>query len=199
MADKRPRIILASRSPRRADLLVQLGLKFKIVPSSVREDMDYRENPEEIVTALALQKARDVARRVRNGLVIGADTVVLLEREILGKPASAENAREMLFKLSGKEHRVLTGVALAEASGKRTEKQGLEITHVKFRELNRQEIFSYVATGEPLDKAGAYGIQGKGAVFVEKINGCYFNVVGLPLFLLSKMLNCFGVNIFQLD
>lgn len=194
MVGQDAQLILASRSPRRAALLRQLGLEFRVFPSEVKEKLS-KEEPGEAVKLLALQKARDVARRVNEGLVIGADTVVVLGTEILSKPSCPDAARQMLRKLSGRQHQVLTGVALVDASGKRPEVSKFESTRVFFRVLKAREISAYIATGEPLDKAGSYGIQGRGAIFVEKIEGCYFNVVGLPLALLGKMLSTFGINI----
>lgn len=178
---KIPRLILASASPRRANLLSQIGLKFEIYPSNISENPPQNSaSPEFVTKELALQKARSVAERHTEGFVIGADTLVSLEDELLGKPKNATHAQEMLTYLSGTCHNVVTGVALIDAKRK-TEKTWAETTQVYFRELCPAEIAAYIETGEATDKAGAYGIQGRGAAFVKRIEGCYFNVVGLPL------------------
>jgi nucleoside triphosphate pyrophosphatase len=188
-------LILASASPRRADILKQIGLQFIIRASDLDEDQFGQPLlPTEMVQSLALKKAQKVAESIHEGLIIGADTIVVIEGEILGKPSSPAEAIAMLSRLNGKEHSVFTGVALVEVPGKRSMVSFSE-TKVQFRSLGISEIATYVATGEPLDKAGSYGIQGKGAVLVEKINGCYFNVVGLPVAKLVTMLKDFGVSI----
>ncbi|HTX19342.1 MAG TPA: Maf family protein [Bacteroidota bacterium] len=174
-------IILASRSPRRVHLLRQIGLSFSIQESGVDEKFDDGASPEEIVRMLSLAKATSVAHRVVKGIVIGADTIVVLDGRILGKPLSKSEAVKMLTALSGKTHTVYTGFALVDAAtGKsRTEYERTEVT---FRRLGDSEISEYVETGSPMDKAGAYGIQDDyGAVFVEKIQGCFYTVVGFPL------------------
>ena len=186
-------LILASASPRRADILKQIGLQFIIRASDFDEgQFDRSVTPPEMVMSLALQKAQKVAESVREGLIIGADTVVVIEGEILGKPSSGAEAVTMLSRLNGKEHSVFTGVALVEVPHGRSVSSFVE-TRVQFRSLEISEIETYVSTGEPLDKAGGYGIQGKGAILVEKIDGCYFNVVGLPVAKLVTMLKDFGV------
>jgi septum formation protein len=178
---KTPPLILASQSPRRRLLLKQIGLKFSVRPSSVPEDVLDHESPEQNVKRIALAKALEVARRVRRGIVVGADTIVVLGNEILGKPRSAGEAKRMLRKLSGRQHVVYTGFALVDASTGR-KIVDVERTKVKFRKLNAVEIDEYVASGSPMDKAGAYGIQDDyGAVFVERVEGCFYNVVGFPL------------------
>ena len=188
-------LILASASPRRAELLNLLGLDFQVFPSGVSEVIpDKSTSPLELVKGLALHKATDVARKLERGLVIGADTLVVLEDTIFGKPSGPDAAVEMLSKLNGKIHSVYTGVAIIQAHSGQTE-VGYSETKVKFRTLSIEELRSYVATGEPLDKAGAYGIQGKGGVLVEGIKGCYFNVVGLPLSKLAEMLRKFQISI----
>ncbi|HBF36705.1 MAG TPA: septum formation inhibitor Maf [Firmicutes bacterium] len=188
-------LILASHSPRRADILRQLGLHFTTQASGIDESkVDNSMNPMDFVMNLALRKAQKVSRFFHEGLVIGADTVVVIEGRILGKPASKAEAIAMLSDLSGKEHSVFTGLALLEVSSARKLVSVVE-TKVQFRSLDKIEIENYVATGEPLDKAGAYGIQGKGAILVEKIDGCYYNVVGLPVAKLVTMLKEFGVSI----
>lgn len=186
-------IILASASPRRAEILKQIGLSFKIMASDLDENLSEQSfSPPELVMDLALKKARQVAPVVNEGLIIGADTVVVINDEILGKPAGSAEAAMMLAKLNGKVHSVFTGIALVEIPGGKN-LVGCAETKVKFRTLNTAEINAYVATGESLDKAGAYGIQGKGAVLVETITGCYFNIVGLPIAKLLEMLREFGV------
>ncbi|NLT95615.1 MAG: septum formation inhibitor Maf [Clostridia bacterium] len=188
-------IVLASGSPRRAELLRQINLPFSIMVSDIDENNVEMVEPKEWVQLLASAKARDIAARLGKGLVIGADTVVVLDNKVLGKPRDTKEAIEMLEFLSGRTHQVMTGIALVDAEkGKKL--TDVEITQVKFRELSKKEIEAYVASGEPMDKAGAYGIQGLGAVLVEGISGCYFNVVGLPLNRLVQCLKNFGVEIF---
>ncbi|AZR73289.1 septum formation inhibitor Maf [Anoxybacter fermentans] len=172
------KLILASASPRRRDLLKQIGLEFDIIPSNVDETIK-ESDPVQLVKKLALLKAKDVAQRA-NGLVIGADTIVVDGQTVLGKPGSKKEAFQMLKSLSGRKHQVMTGVAVVDSENN-NEWVDVEITQVYFRDLSDAEIERYVASGEPMDKAGAYAIQGKGALFVEKIEGCFFNVVGLPL------------------
>ncbi|MBQ2696304.1 MAG: septum formation inhibitor Maf [Clostridia bacterium] len=180
-------IILASGSPRRRELLEQIGLPHTVVPSQAEEDLQGLE-PCLLVQSLSLLKAADVAKEQgKDALVIGADTVVVFEDEILTKPKDPEDAKAMLRRLSGKSHSVLTGVTvLRRRDGKSV--SVTEETTVYFKELSEQEIESYVKTKEPLDKAGGYGIQGLGGLFVEKIDGDYYNVVGLPLARLGKLL-----------
>ena len=173
--------ILASQSPRRRLLLKQIGLKFVVRPSTVAERFVPKETPSHNVRRLALEKARDVAGRVKRGTVVGADTVVVLGKRILGKPKSAREAKEMLSALSGKWHSVYTGFALVDAASGRSRSDVVR-TRVRFRRISKAEVAGYVASGSPLDKAGAYGIQDDyGAVFVEEVRGCFYNVVGFPL------------------
>jgi septum formation protein len=183
------KLILASASPRRAQLLKQVGIPFQVVPSTVDEAVE-GFTPGEMVIKLALAKAGQVASGFSDGLVLGADTVVVYRDTVLGKPRSAADARKMLLQLSGREHRVITGLALVDAAGGAFQTASSE-TRVWMRALESDLIDAYIATGEPMDKAGAYGIQEKAAFFVERIEGCYFNVVGLPLtqlyLLLSRM------------
>jgi septum formation protein len=180
-------IILASTSPRRQDLLRQIGIIFRTMPSDVDEGILPGESPEKYAVRVALDKAASVAARTDSGIVIGADTIVVVRDEVLGKPADARDAVRMLSMLSGKMHRVITGLAVVDASTS-TIKTASAVTRVWFHDMAPEAIESYVATGEPLDKAGAYGIQERGALFVERIDGCYFNVVGLPLSLLADLL-----------
>lgn len=189
------RFILASASPRRRDLLRQLGLDFEVWPSQLKESNFSELSPAMRVEALALAKAKAVAAVVsQEVLVIGADTIVVYQGEVLGKPASATEAEAMLALLSGKTHTVYTGVALVRAPGGEG-KSTHASTEVTFRHLSPQVISSYVATREPMDKAGGYGIQGRGALLVAGIKGDYSNVVGLPLVKLAELMEQFGVNI----
>jgi septum formation protein len=174
-------LILASQSPRRKKLLRQIGLKFKIIPSNSAELIQPAQTPQENAQRIALEKATEVSQRLRHGIVVGADTIVVLDRHILGKPKSKEDARRMLRMLSGREHSVFTGFALIDVKTKK-QMSSVEETRVRFRKLDEEEIADYVNAGSPMDKAGAYGIQDDyGAVFVEKIQGCFYNVVGFPL------------------
>jgi len=188
-------IILASTSPRRKMLLEQLGLQFTVMPSMAAEEIDPQLSPQELVVQLSYQKARAVADKFPGGyLVIGADTIVVLDNQILGKPKDPEEVEETLTRLSGKSHQVMTGVTVIRTKDQMIRKH-CEVTQVKFRPLGKEEIVNYIQSKEPLDKAGAYGIQGKGAIFVEKIEGCYFNVVGLPLQKLTSILSDLGLRV----
>lgn len=191
-----PRIILASASPRRQELLRSLGLEYEVFPAEVGEDFAGRD-PAGMVESLAERKARAVAGRVGDGLVLGADTVVFQRGRILGKPAGPEEAAGMLAALQGDTHEVLTGVTLVRVPDGHTVMDH-ERTRVHFRAMTSQEIAWYVASGEPLDKAGAYAIQGLGGLFVRGIEGCYFNVVGLPLPLLGGLFRRQGVDFLTL-
>ncbi len=190
------RLILASSSPRRKALLKQIGLDFEVIPSRAPETWDPETAPAAVARGLALRKAEDVARRISSGLVIGADTLVLLEGSILGKPASREEAVQTLEALCGKPHDVITGLAVMEVESRRVI-IGEESTRVYFREIPGDEIEAYVDTGEPMDKAGAYGIQEKGVLFVRRIEGCYTNVVGLPIPKLAAILSELKVSFFR--
>ncbi|HIV17262.1 MAG TPA: septum formation inhibitor Maf [Candidatus Alectryocaccobium stercorigallinarum] len=176
------RIILASGSPRRRELLAQIGIKTEVIPSWADENTDIAD-PEKRVEELARRKCVDVARDLPSGIFLGADTVVSIDGVILGKPADTEEAKEMLRKLSGKTHQVYTGVALMQKAAGDVIRKAVfsEKTDVTVAELDEYDIEEYVATGEPMDKAGAYGIQGSFAKFVKRIDGEYSNVVGLPL------------------
>jgi septum formation protein len=173
-------LILGSASPRRAELLRQLGAEFIVQASDVPEEAFRGEDGVAFALRLARAKAQAVGRIQGGGWVLGADTVVLFGREILGKPVDTEDAKRMLRLLSGREHRVVTGFALIDPLGDVVHEEAVE-SLVEFRELTEADIDSYVAGGEPLDKAGAYGIQGAASVFVERVSGSYSNVVGLPL------------------
>ena len=191
------RIILASASPRRKELLKQLiGDNFVVYPSSYEEPFQPGLNPEELLLKHSVEKARDVAKHFDSGLVISADTSVLYNGEVLGKPHLPEKAEKMLAKLSGKKFRVITGLTVLDLdSGKEISES--ESTNVWLAELSKEQISAYVRTGEPLDKAGAFAAQGKGAILVEKVEGDFFNAVGLPLFRLGKILERLGVSVFE--
>ena len=190
------RIILASASPRRQELLKLLISEFEVIPSRFDENsIPTTTSPEKAVAASALAKAKDVARRHPEAIVIGADTVVVVDDHALGKPSDEEDARQMLMLLSGRSHYVYTGVAVVTTDSQRIEATGCERTEVWFRELSPELIDRYIATGEPMDKAGANAIQGKGCALVERIRGCYINVDGLPLYRLSRMLEKFGLEL----
>ena len=171
-------IILASASPRRSELMTLAGFRFDVICADIDEIVPEKAMPQEVVMSLALQKAQAVAKDHRKSAVVGSDTVVALDGKILGKPRSEKEAVEMLRSLSGRIHKVYTGVAII--CGEKVT-SFFEETEVEFYPLTDQEILDYVATGEPMDKAGAYGIQGRGAVLVKRINGDYFNVMGLPI------------------
>lgn len=183
------RYVLASASERRKELLQRIVKDFDILVSNFDEEkVIYNKDIEAYVIELAYGKAKDVLSKVaEDSVIIAADTIVVHNGEILGKPKSPEDAFRMLKLLSGNVHRVYSAVVVINNLNKRIEKECL-FTEVKFSELTEKEIMEYIKTGEPLDKAGAYGIQGLGGLFVEKINGCYYNVVGLPLNLLNKMI-----------
>lgn len=175
-----PRLILASASPRRATLLSQIGLTFEVYPSDIEEPIPKNISAEDVTQHLASLKANDVAKRYSEGIVIGADTLVSYKKQLLGKPKNNKDASEMLSMLSDRRHTVVTGVSLIDLKEKR-EKTWSEVTKVFFRKISQKEILDYIKSGETIDKAGAYGIQGRGGAFVKRIEGCYFNVVGLPL------------------
>lgn len=183
-------LILASASPRRKRLLQQAGLPFQAAPADIQEDHG-GEDPEQTVCALATQKAETVAQGFSGQWVLGADTVVIQGGVILGKPADQDQARSMLERLSGREHRVVTGFSIHAPSGEAVHREAVT-TLVRFRALDQEEIERYIATGEPFGKAGAYAIQGMGDVMVESISGSYTNVVGLPLCALIQALLAVG-------
>jgi len=175
------KLVLASQSPRRRSLLKQIGLDFEVRESGIPEDFEDDKSPSENVRALAMRKAAAVAEQFTNAIVIGADTTVVLDKKIFGKPRDEEDAVKMLESLSGRTHQVYTGFALYDRPSNRSV-SGSEKTDVTFRTLKRDEIIEYVKSGSPMDKAGAYGIQDDyGAVFVDRIEGCFYNVVGFPL------------------
>ena len=191
MAEKETKIILASSSPRRADLLANLGVSFELAPSDIHERPHPNEAPADYIIRLARAKVIAVARHRETGLLVGADTIVVLDGKILGKPEDEDDADLMLRQLAGRWHAVMTGVALYDAATRR-EVADYEKTLVRFAQLSDKEIEWYIKTGEPLDKAGSYGIQGLGGLFVEEIAGNYYNVVGLPLPLLYRLAKRMG-------
>jgi septum formation protein len=174
------KIILASQSPRRRYLLERAGLRFSVIPSEFDESSIPMSPPDDYVRSLATEKARDIAHRYPDNWVIGADTIVVVENRVLGKPASSAEARDMLLRLSGRTHYVLTGFCVCRLSGAQLFAETVR-TEVLFKELTSAEIDWYIQTGEPFDKAGAYAIQGIGTFLVRRINGSYTNVVGLPV------------------
>jgi septum formation protein len=190
------KIILASASPRRKKLLQQINLSFEVQVSSIKEAFNSSLSAEEIVQQLALRKSRDVAQKNSDALVIGADTLVVFEDEILEKPADRDEAREMLTRLSGNTHQVYTGVALCKVDISNNITNHLtfvEKTNVTFGNLKSKDINAYVAGGSPMDKAGAYGIQDDfGAIFVKRIEGDFYNVVGFPLHAFYNTMNDFA-------
>lgn len=185
-----PTLILASASPRRASLLTQLGLRYRIEPSDIPEEILPGETPEEHAERLSRAKAREVWEKSPASMVLAGDTVVVLDDEVLGKPQDADEAVAMLLALSGRSHRVVSGLALAVPEGKIF--SGTMSTHVTFRPFNEALARAYADTGEPMDKAGAYGIQGLGSALVSRIEGDYHTVVGLPLPLLLDLLRQAG-------
>lgn len=178
--NKHPQIILASGSPRRKALLTQIDLDFNVIPSSVHEDFSIDKEPKEFVEHYSKLKALDVAEKYPDHLVIGADTVVVFENKIIGKPKDEEDSKRILSTLSGNTHRVITGVTLT-INNKNMIDTFNKVTKVTFNKLSDEQIQYYIDKYKPLDKAGSYGIQDWFAVCVNKINGCYFNVMGFPL------------------
>lgn len=191
-------IYLASASPRRRELMEQLGLPFTVVVSNVDESIADTVPPGRMVEILSERKAREVAGELNRGLVIGSDTVVVWRDRILGKPRDSREALEMLACLQGDEHSVYSGLAVIDAETGVVHVSH-ERTRVFFRPAGLDELKMYVDTGEPMDKAGGYAIQGLGVVFVKGIEGCYFNVVGLPLARLTRVLKGFGVDVLSMN
>jgi septum formation protein len=186
------RIVLASSSPRRAEILRQAGIPFEALATNSDESRRKNESPVELVLRLAKAKASAAASRIPGpAIVLGADTEVVVDGQVLGKPVTAEDARAMLRRLSGREHEVVTGLVAVRLPEK-TLRVEHETTRVTFAAMSEEEIAAYIATGEPFDKAGAYAIQGIGGRYVSRIEGCYFNVMGLPLARLYRMLREMG-------
>jgi septum formation protein len=184
------RVVLASASPRRRDLLNLIGIAHEVRPANIDETMRPREAPRRYAERLAREKASAISTRDPDLITIGADTVVVINRKVLGKPADPSDAARMLRMLSGREHTVITAVAVSRG---RKLRSAIEEVRVKFRRLRGDEIDEYIAMGEPMDKAGAYGIQGYGATIVERIEGDYFAVMGLPLVRLVGLMRDVGV------
>ena len=187
-------IILASSSPRRRELLHSIGLRFKVDSGDTKENTSLALEPHQLAQRISLQKVQGVARRHRDALVIGADTLGVLDGRVLGKPHTEQEATDMLTELAGKSHSVITGFTVVDADTGKTVSRSVE-TKVYIRTLAPSEIETYVRSKEPMDKAGAYAIQGLGAVLVERIEGDYSNVVGLPLCALAEALKEFGINV----
>jgi len=185
-------LILASASPRRRELLEQAGVVFTVVPSNAAEDILTREVPTEYVLRVATAKATEVAKKHHKHWVLGADTIVVVDGNILGKPKDAVDGQRMLRLLSGRIHQVMTAFALIDATGHEYIRQ-IVVTTVTFKSLSNEQILSYLATGEPFDKAGAYAVQGIGAALVEKVEGSYTNVVGLPIDEVLEVLRSVGL------
>ena len=187
------KIILASRSPHRKKLLTQLGLDFSIQESEYEEDMNYSRDPYALAKFLALGKAQDVARHYSDAIVIGADTFITFNNKFIGKPKTKEQAKEMLFNFSGKTHKIISGYVLIDTLNNEVISDFGEAL-VKFRDLIEEEIDDYIATEEPMDKAGAYGLMGKGAVLIDRTDGDFYSVIGLPLNKIFIDLKKMGVN-----
>jgi septum formation protein len=185
MSHLREKLVLASGSPRRAEILERAGWPHEIIVAGIDETVLPNEEPAAYVQRLARSKAEAVANRLFEGVVLGADTTVVVANEILGQPVDDEDARRMLRLLNAKWHDVLTGVAVVRVGGET--RVGYQTTRVRFAEMNEQEIEWYVGSGEPFGKAGAYGIQGKAALFIEEIEGDYFNIMGLPIRLVYEL------------
>jgi len=191
---KAPQIVLASASPRRKELLTLAGLKFIVDAGNYEEDLALGLKPHDLAKFLSREKARAVSHKYRNAIIIAADTFIVFRNELLGKPHTDREAVRMLTLLSGKSHAVITGYTVLDTKSGRTLSRSVE-TEVWFKRLSPAEIRAYVKTGEPLDKAGAYAIQGKGSLIVKKIDGDYCNVIGLPLAALAETLRRFGVRL----
>lgn len=189
------KIILASASPRRREILRQAGIKFVCVPSHIPEHPPIRgEAPSDYAIRLATEKAQSiVSKAIENTLILAADTIVCVDGEVLGKPRSSREARRMLELLSGRTHHVVTGMAICDGKTQRTQCWS-ESTRVRFVRMHREEIQAYIRSGEPFDKAGAYAIQGKAGKFVERIDGCFYNVMGLPIASVCRRLNLLAAN-----
>ncbi|HST08211.1 MAG TPA: Maf family protein [Gemmatimonadaceae bacterium] len=187
---KAGRVVLASGSPRRRQLLDLIGIEHDVSPSNIDESLRKGETPRRHAERLAREKASVATKRAPDRVVVAADTIVVVDRKVLGKPADADDARRMLAMLSGREHTVITAVAVSRG---RQLRSAIEQVKVRFRRLRPEEIDAYIATGEPMDKAGAYGIQGYGATIVERVEGDYFAVMGLPLARLVRLLGEVGV------
>lgn len=191
-----PKIYLASSSPRRVNLLKMLGIPFDQIIRHIDETNDYEIDPVSFALNNAELKARSFVNKIREGYILGADTIVVLDDVIFGKPSSIKQANGFLAILSGRTHSVITGVAVLNGQTNVLYSDHA-ITKVTFRDISKQEIEAYVATGECLDKAGAYAIQGRGALFISSIQGCHSNVIGLPLVTMNNLFERHGINLFQ--
>ncbi|MGA2157705.1 MAG: Maf family protein [Dehalococcoidia bacterium] len=187
-------LVLASSSPRRKELLEMTGLKFSVDASEIEEDTGRKLKPADLVKTISLEKAAAAAARHRDSIIIAADTIGVLENHLLGKPRNAAEAVAMLRTMSGQCHRVLTGFTILDSGSGRVVSKVVD-TGVYFKKLNDREIENYVQSGEPLDKAGAYAIQGTGSSLIERIEGDYYNVIGLPLYALTGELKKFGISL----
>jgi septum formation protein len=195
MPAQKTKFILASASPRRVEIFRTLGLDFESLPSEVSEEVQYGEPPTDYVVRIARAKAAALSSKFSSGLIVGADTIVVVDGHALGKPATEAEAAEMLRLLSGRWHAVMTGLALRDASSDREVAEHCK-TLVRFCELSDEEIADYVATGESVDKAGGYAIQGRGMLFVEEIAGSYHNVVGFPPTLFVRLVKRLGATLY---
>ena len=189
------KIILASASPRRKELLKSLNLDFEAIHSEVEENLEEEAFSSDLIKKLALEKAMDVKKKVNfPAIIIGADTVVIIDNKVFGKPRNSEDAFRMLKNLNGRTHKVMSAIALVDNQSGKVLVDLVE-SKVTFKELTDKEIKDYIATGEPMDKAGAYAIQGLGSIFIKSICGCYTNIVGLSVYKLAEMLKEFGISI----
>jgi septum formation protein len=186
------KIILASQSPRRKKILEQVGLDFDVVVSDFDEAKIKFKTPQEMVEKLSLEKVKIIAKKYPKAIIIGADTTVIFKNEIIGKPKSKADAFRILRLLSGNTHEIVTGFTVIKGNKSITKHV---ISKVRFKKMTEAEIKAYIATGEPMDKAGGYGIQERGSLFIESIDGDYFNVVGLPIFAVAEALKEFGIDI----
>ena len=197
MKDKKD-LILASSSPRRKELLNRLSLDFKVDPSKINEDDYTADNPSDLVKLLAIEKAKDVSKKYKNAIIIAADTIVVYDNQILGKPKNKKAAFEMLEKLSGSEHYVYTGIAFNILEDETTELiSDIDYSIVKMRNYNNNEINMYLNTGEYKGKAGSYAIQGFGSLLVKEIRGSYFTIMGFPIHKLAEILPEFSINLYN--
>ncbi|MBI5632517.1 MAG: septum formation inhibitor Maf [Nitrospirae bacterium] len=191
---KQRTIILASASPRRKELLALIGLKFRVDVSDYEEDLGLKLRPHELAKYLSLEKARTVAHKYNDAVIIAADTFIVFRGKLLGKPHTEKEAMRMINLLNGRLHSVITGYTVLDTSNGKKSSSAIE-TKVWFRKMANEELRAYVKTGEPLDKAGAYAIQGIGSLIVKKIEGDYFNVIGLPVASLAVTLKKFGIDV----
>jgi len=188
------KIILASASPRRKEILRKTGLNFSVCTSDYKEDINLSLKPRALAKFLSRKKAETVAHKYKNAIIIAADTFIVFKNRLLGKPHTDKEAEKMLNMLNGKAHSVITGFTIMDTASKKILSRSVE-TKVYFKKLGRKEINAYVRSKEPLDKAGAYAIQGLGSVFIERIDGDFLNVVGLPLLALTESLKKFGITV----